>query len=154
MKKHFKKLYEYNLWANKLFSESLLKNEFKNEKILVLLAHVSAAQLIWLSRVLKLDQKVPEVWEMGSLDETVDALKRGSQAWLNYLDGDLEFKSTIQYMDTRGNTHSTVLEDIITHVANHGTHHRGQIAMLLREENIAPPASDYIFFVREKENIK
>jgi uncharacterized damage-inducible protein DinB len=35
-------------------------------------------------------------------------------------------------------------------VVNHGTHHRAQIALLLREAEIAPPATGYIYYLREQ----
>jgi uncharacterized damage-inducible protein DinB len=39
--------------------------------------------------------------------------------------------------------------DILTHVAMHGTYHRGQIAAALRAADITPPNTDFITFVRE-----
>jgi uncharacterized damage-inducible protein DinB len=39
---------------------------------------------------------------------------------------------------------------MLTHVALHGVHHRGQIAASLRSNEIEPPALDYIRFARGK----
>ena len=56
----------------------------------------------------------------------------------------------VAYTNSSGTAFETPLRDILTHVVNHGTHHRAQIALVLREAGIAPPATDYIYFVREK----
>ena len=35
------------------------------------------------------------------------------------------------------------------HVVNHSSYHRGQMALLLGQEGKSPPATDYIFYLRE-----
>lgn len=54
------------------------------------------------------------------------------------------------YANSEGTPFETPLRDILTHVANHGTHHRAQIVLVLREAKIAPPPTDYIFYVRKE----
>jgi uncharacterized damage-inducible protein DinB len=148
MKTHLIRLFEYNQWANSLFSETLLKADYKNQKINVLLSHTFAAELIWLHRVENIDGIIPGVWELFPAEEAVISLKKADEHWIQFINKVTDFETVIDYKDSEGNSHQTVLKDIISHVANHGTHHRGQIATLLRLENIAPPASDFIFFAR------
>lgn len=148
MKEHFTKLYEYNLWANSLFAKVLEPNPYKNEKITTLFHHIGNAQLIWLDRITHAEKNVPKVWTEGSLIDAIELVKNSSRLWLEFICAQKEYKSVIEYKDSKGNAYETCLSDILTHVANHGTHHRGQLATLLREENIAPPASDFIFYVR------
>ena len=150
MKDHFIRIYQFNQWANGLFIEVLQGQNFKNQKILVLLAHIASAQYIWLNRLKKLEMDIPGVWEPMSFDQAKQAIEESSQMWLDFLGSDLSFEEVISYKNTKGVAFKTRLDDIIKHVANHGTHHRGQIATLLRQENIAPPASDYIFFSRNQ----
>ena len=148
MKAHFLRLFEYNLWANELFCKTLINADYQNPKIEVLLSHTYAAEIIWLSRAYKVDVEIPGVWELTPFDATVDAIKRADAVWIKFIENGPDFDSIIRYTNTAGEQHQTVLKDILVHVANHGTHHRSQIATLLREENIAPPASDFIFFCR------
>lgn len=61
-----------------------------------------------------------------------------------------ELDQPITYTNSKGNSFTTALEDVIFHALNHETHHRGQIALVLRESGVAPPATDYIFFLREQ----
>ena len=41
------------------------------------------------------------------------------------------------------------LTDILTHLVNHSTYHRGQITQLLRRPGMTPPGTDYILFARQ-----
>lgn len=148
MKTHFIRLFEYNQWANTLFSNVISKSNYENEKIEVLLSHLLAAELIWLDRVSEIDVPVLGTWELLPLNEAVASLKGTDQRWLTFINDAYDFETIIKYIDSEGKSHQTMLKDIITHVANHGTHHRGQLATLLRQEDIAPPASDFIFFAR------
>jgi uncharacterized damage-inducible protein DinB len=40
------------------------------------------------------------------------------------------------------------VDDILLHVALHGSYHRGQVALLVREAANKPAPTDYIGFVR------
>ncbi|MCS3649485.1 putative damage-inducible protein DinB [Salinibacter ruber] len=53
------------------------------------------------------------------------------------------------YTNSTGTRFETPLRDCRRDVVNHGTHHRAQIALVLREADGAPPPTDYIFFVRD-----
>jgi len=147
MKFQLIRLFEYNLWANQKFGEILKDSAFKNPKILTFISHILNAQLIWIDRINGKGSET-KVWTEYPIESAVDKLLVSSQAWLEMLENESDFDRMISYQNSLGTSHSSVIYDIISHVANHGTHHRGQIALLLREENIAPPASDFIFFSR------
>ena len=53
------------------------------------------------------------------------------------------------YQDTRGNSYSSPLWQIVLHVVNHGTHHRGQVSGFLRTMGKVPPPLDLMAFYRE-----
>lgn len=147
MKYQLTRLFEYNLWANQKFGVTLKDSAFKNPKILTFISHILNAQLIWIDRINGKASET-EVWTEYPIEEAVDKLLESSQAWLKLLESETDFDRMITYQNSLGTSYSSVSSDIITHVANHGTHHRGQIALLLREEGIDPPASDFIFFSR------
>tara|TARA_R110001592_G_scaffold59831_2_gene181755 strand:+ start:10500 stop:10949 length:450 start_codon:yes stop_codon:yes gene_type:complete len=148
MKERFTRLYEYNIWANNLFVDVLKSNVYKNEKITTLFHHIGNAQLIWLDRITHSEEDVPEVWTEGSLPDAIELVNRSSQRWLDFIYSQEEYENVIEYKNSKGETYETRISDILTHVANHSTHHRGQLATLLREEEITPPTSDFIFYVR------
>ena len=148
MKRHFLRLFEYNQWANRLFCETILNSDYQSKKIEVLLSHTLAAELIWLDRISQITIPVPGTWELLPLNKAIESLNAADKLWLSYLMDEPDIDAVIEYSDSEGKRHQTILKDIIMHVANHGTHHRAQLATLLRQENIAPPASDFIFFAR------
>jgi uncharacterized damage-inducible protein DinB len=58
---------------------------------------------------------------------------------------------TIEYQDLRGDDQLDVLWQMLQHVVNHGTYHRGQITTMLRQLDAVPPKSmDLIAFYRER----
>ncbi len=60
-----------------------------------------------------------------------------------------DLHAIITYNNTKGDTFTTSLEDILIQVFNHGTYHRAQIAHDLRHNSLEPVNTDYITFVRE-----
>jgi uncharacterized damage-inducible protein DinB len=54
----------------------------------------------------------------------------------------------VAYRTSRGEPFTTRLEDILAHVVLHGAHHRGQIALRVREAGGDPAGTDYITYVR------
>jgi hypothetical protein len=57
----------------------------------------------------------------------------------------------IEYLDFRGNHQSDVLSQIVQHVVNHGSYHRGQVTTMLRQLGVAPPRlMDMIVYYRER----
>ena len=48
--------------------------------------------------------------------------------------------SVVVYRNSRGERFERSLHDVLDHVANHGTHHRGQIVLLLRQAGSQLPS--------------
>ena len=60
--------------------------------------------------------------------------KRAPQGWRTLFAGMSadDLGSTVAYRNSQGERFERSLHDVLDHVANHGTHHRGQIVLLLR----------------------
>lgn len=56
----------------------------------------------------------------------------------------------LTYRNTKGNSFSDRLWQMLQHLVNHGTYHRGQIITLLRQLGATPVATDMIAFYREQ----
>ena len=152
MKAHYLKLYAYNKWANSLFEKALSDSPYKNEKIDLLWSHIAAVQLLWLNRIEPIDQPVPDVFEARTPAENSPLFDYSQKRLVSLIESTEDFDRTISYLTLEGESFSNRLADLLTHLANHGTHHRSQIALLLREEGIAPPASDYFYYLRALED--
>ncbi|HUO84444.1 MAG TPA: DinB family protein, partial [Thermoanaerobaculia bacterium] len=63
-------------------------------------------------------------------------------------DDDLE--SSLNYRTLAGDAYESRLLDLLLHVVNHSTYHRGQLTTMLRQVGAKPPSSDYVFYLREQ----
>ena len=61
-----------------------------------------------------------------------------------------ELERVIHYHNTKGNPFSDRMWQMLQHLVNHGTYHRGQITTLLRQLGATPVATDLIAFYREQ----
>ncbi len=106
------------------------------------LQHVLFADHIWLARVTgeDVDREWRAVWD------------RWASLADSWTDADLD--RAIDYRDLKGNQHRSRLEEIVMHVVNHATLHRGQVMAMMRQVGAAPPATDLIFFYREEQRTK
>ena len=72
-------------------------------------------------------------------------------AWRDFLTklGPGELDRTIEYRNTKGESWSNRIEDVLMHVIMHSAYHRGQIAMEMRGAGAVPAYTDFIHAVRQ-----
>lgn len=148
---HFVNLFEYDYWATRRILDVLGANQEADlERCLDLMSHLLRAQRVWLNRIEKSDVAPLAIWERDTLAECAERCAENTRDWLRFLSscsaGDLN--NQINYTNQRGEPFTSELREILTHVINHGTHHRAQIALLLRQAGISPPPTDYIVYAR------
>ena len=153
---------EYTTWASarlmdvveQLTPEELARDFGTADKTITgSLAHVFAADRVWMKRIQGNTQPgafiSPEDRDLGLLKREWPALLEQWKQWGAGLT-DESVNQKANYHDLKGNPHSTTLWQIVLHVVNHGTHHRGQVAGFLRALGKTPPPLDLIAFYREK----
>jgi uncharacterized damage-inducible protein DinB len=151
MKDHFVKLFSYDRYTNQLIADLIVKAG-NPEKPVKLMAHILAAQQIWINRCKALPPADVVLWSDGQPETFTGTITTNSADWLNYLKGlqDSDFEKSISYKNLRGESFENKLVDILGHVINHGTHHRAQIGQHLIAAGVEQlPITDYIFYVRE-----
>jgi len=120
--------------------------------ILRTLVHVFAADRIWLAR---LNGQSPAAlvsdadYQRSVLENDWPALYARWFEWARALT-DESAQDAIAYSDMRGNPYRQPVWQIVLHVVNHGTHHRGQVSGFLRTLKHAPPPLDLIAYYREQ----
>jgi len=137
--------------ASKL-SEEELSRDFKTSDKCVAstLAHAFAADRIWLQRIQGNVQSTfidDNDRELGTLKSAWPALQERWKQWAAPLT-DQDVLAKISYKDLKGNPYETPLWQILLHVVNHATHHRGQVSGFLRAMGHTPPPLDLIAFYR------
>jgi len=150
LKAYFLNMFRYNYWATIETADSLIASGIKTERAEKLLAHIIAAQEVWIDRTRGTDS-AGDPWKFFSPKECKERSSQINVEWTEILDnlndGDLE--KTIEYKNTKGDTFSNSIKDIITHVINHSTYHRAQIAQLIRQSGGEPAKTDYIVYKRK-----
>lgn len=161
MKELFPVLARYNTGANRamfailaeLPAERLTEDVgsyFKS--ILAILNHTYGGDCLWLSRMRSARPALAvlqdplfdqgPVWPMTDLFLDFAALRKAREqldALLEALAGELseaDLESVLDYKNSRGDRHRYVFWQALTHLFNHGTHHRGQIAEILDQFGI------------------
>ena len=142
------KLYEHNWWAHDAIVAEL-RRAAPDAETLRLLAHIVAAEHLWLARIDGVKPQVA-VWPALTLEEIV-ALERENRTRFRDLLArpDDTLGRRVPYRNSAGNDFENDVESILTHVAMHGHYHRGQIARSMRTAGREPVYTDYIGFVRK-----
>lgn len=149
----------YSAWASQrlvaaastLTPEQLTRDFGTSDKsVLGTLAHVHAADRAWFGRI---HGTPPAVFFDPAADLHLEVLQRDWPAllgrWVGWADGLADSSASVVYQDLQGRTHSTPLWQIVLHLVNHATHHRGQVAGMLRAMGQPPPPLDLIRYYRE-----
>ena len=140
----------YVNWANLRVLEMLRSFPAVEPKALSLFSHMLAADHIWLSRMLN---KTPDiaVWPELGLDECENLIQINLASYRDYLRScdEKELSRIVTYRNTKGVDYKNSVLDILTHVVNHGSYHRGQIAVSVKRSGGEVVDTDYITFARE-----
>ncbi len=117
-----------------------------------IMAHNQMARRIWLSRlgaVARPDWVMFPDWPLERLEAETAELDR---LWAGYLETlrESDLARETHYSSTEGVEYSSTIGDILTHVHNHSSYHRGQVAMLVTVCGGERAATDYIGVTRRK----
>ncbi|TNE71043.1 hypothetical protein EP331_10385 [bacterium] len=135
---------DYDFWGNSRVLEQL--NEHPIPEAHQLLSHICTAQNVWLNRISEKPADTSRLFEIRPFNELEIAFKNQHQQFKKC--ADKLGSRLIVYQNSKGESFSNTLSEILMHVIIHGQHHRAQIAQLLRNAGIAPLPSDYIFYLR------
>ncbi|MBX3119238.1 MAG: hypothetical protein KF784_09245 [Fimbriimonadaceae bacterium] len=134
--------FQYDLWANRLWLQAL--GNFKNlDRPQAVIEHILGAQRVWLSRIGYHTEQTGEDLTLEKLFELVN------DVWTTVLK-EHELSTHITYQNMEGVTFTNSIAQIMRHVINHGTYHRGHLRGLAMAEGIEDfPETDLIRWFRE-----
>ncbi len=151
---------DYTAWASKRLvdaasqlSREELNHDFKSadRSVLGTLVHVFAADRIWLARL----QNTPQPQFITEADRSLAVLQNDwpqlYDRWKQLVAGitDEKAQAVVSYTDMKGNRWNQPLWQLVLHVVNHGTHHRGQVSGFIRALGHVPPPLDFVAYCRE-----
>jgi uncharacterized damage-inducible protein DinB len=147
----------YTAWASGLLVEAAAKLTHEeltrdfgaaNKSVLGTLVHVFGADRLWLTRL----KGEPANRFLTDADYQLAVLQNDWPAlyeqWKDWTAGltDETAQAELSYHDMRGNPWRASLGQLVLHVVNHGTHHRGQVSGFLRTMGYTPPKLDLVFY--------
>ena len=147
---YFRRLYAHDVWANHEVLKALRACGSPPEKSLRWMAHILAAEKLWLERIHGQFQMLP-VWPESSLEQCEQQAAEMADRWTQYMAALTEpgLSAEFTYKTGTGETWTSRVDDALIHVAMHATYHRGQIAAALRGAGFTPASTDFILAVRK-----
>lgn len=166
MKHDSLRLYDYNLWANERVFQRLqeLPREVCDQEIQSVfptitqtLKHMLLTDHVWLlamkgdsyENVGKTVGRLSQELEGKSLEEIHAGFAEAAEKFKDFL-SQIDLDATAPYSHPAMGTIQAPYSDIIQHVVNHGTYHRGNISAMLRQLGHAGASHDYIYFLFEE----
>ncbi|MFN3232772.1 MAG: DinB family protein [Alphaproteobacteria bacterium] len=163
MKAHFEALAAYNGWANKrlyIMAANLPEDEYRRNvgayfgSLHATLNHVLVTDRIWMRRLTGEGDHPRELNAImyNRFGDLLAARRDEDDRIIDFVAGcgpEL-FEQDVAYSTLGGSQHRQKLSDILAHLFNHQTHHRGQAHTILSiVMDDLPQALDLLYFQRE-----
>lgn len=168
MKHHALKLYDYHVWANKQVFDRLkeLPHDIWNKEIQSVFPSISAVMMhiyltdtTWLGvmrgdkfeDIVALVTQLRDATKAKSMEE-IEAMCIGlSRTYIAFLESQEDLDRAASCNHPRFGRLDTRLPELVQHVCNHGTFHRGNISAMLHQLGHSGTPTDYIFYLYENQ---
>jgi len=151
----------YHYWANQRLLTAILRlnpQQYDQDlgssfpSIRATLAHLLNAETVWLGRLT--GEALPPVTP-ADIPTAAAAGQRWAELEAAYIGllgtlGEAFQGRTLTVRTSKGQEFLHSRAEVLQHLVNHGTYHRGQIATMLRQVGEAPPSTDLILYYRER----
>jgi uncharacterized damage-inducible protein DinB len=158
----FVKLYDYNAWANHRTLDScaaLSDAQFVQDlgssfpSVRDTIVHLMLVEWIWLERW---QGRSPNVWppntdfpNLAAVRARWAEIERDLLAYIAALKPE-DISRVLHHKTTVGVPQAAPMWQMLQHVVNHATYHRGQVATLLRQLHAKAEGTDVILYYREQ----
>lgn len=145
MKELLKQLASYNVWASQKILDVILTLPAEKQMAEVpssfnslhkTILHMLDAENIWWQRM-KMQERItrPSDNFTGSTNELTENLLQQSRQWEAWVSNasDLSLEHVFQYQNNKKEHVKLPIWQMLVHVFNHGTYHRGQLINMLRQ---------------------
>jgi uncharacterized damage-inducible protein DinB len=163
MKELLQQFAAYNIWANQKIMDVILALPDEKQMAEVpssfnslykTVLHMWDAESIWWQRM-KLHERiiVPSENLNSNMKDVVNGLMQQSMQWLDWVSSasDIALDHVFQYQNTKKEQFKQPIYQMVLHLFNHGTYHRGQLINMLRQLGVEKlPPTDFIIWSRSK----
>jgi uncharacterized damage-inducible protein DinB len=156
------RLFAYNRWANMRVlraARGITAEEYSRTvggsftTLRDTLTHVYGADWVWLERFAgRSPRALPAGKEAGSPNALETMWREVEEGWAALV-GEVEsarMRERLDYVAFSGDAFSRPIGDVLVHVVNHSTYHRGQVATLTRQLGKQPASTDYLMMLDER----
>jgi uncharacterized damage-inducible protein DinB len=162
MKQLLQQYAAYNTWANKRIVETAnqLPQEQINKEIVSsfpsvyrTIMHMMEVENIWWERLNLVEKTTPSGWFAGDFNELSKKLLQLSQQWHDWIRdaNDTNITHVFAYYSFRKEYFKQPVYEMLLHLFNHQTFHRGQLITMFRQLGIDKiPPTDFIVYSRKK----
>jgi len=162
MTNHATEMYHYHVWANQTIlgrigelPSSVLHQEVNSSYATIAhaLSHINSVDTMWykvlsgtemreaLQECMPLNAKV-----LPSIDEYAQAFSETSERLQQWLQSQSDLEQTILLDNPFAGIRETRRSEMVLHLVNHGTYHRGNISTMLRQLGHASTMNDYALY--------
>ncbi len=169
MKNPTVKLFDYHKWANsrifnhlKELPDEVYNTEIKSvfSSISEVIVHIYQVDAMWLSvmsgnsfeKTMEVIKQIKEKSSGQNMEGMESLYKDVIQNYESFFEGVKDLDKVIQIEHPRYGKLETPVSDLVRHVVNHGTYHRGNITAMLRQQGHAGVPTDYIYYLYEIAN--
>jgi uncharacterized damage-inducible protein DinB len=150
--------FRYNLWANEQTFDAvsrLAPEAFTRDlgtshvSVRETLQHILAAEWIWLRRWLgESPTAMPAFLENRGLDELRAGWRAIAEPQMAFVTGldEARLDEVIHYRNLKGEPRAHALWQLLRHLVNHSSYHRGQVTAMLRQLGAVPIPTDMVRF--------
>ena len=163
MKDLLSQMAAYNIWANQKLLDLILALPEEKQKqelpssfksLYTTIFHMWDAESIWWQRM-KLHERIirPSDNFNSSMKDVANGLLQQNQQWQEWVNTATEplLDHVFQYYNQKKESFKQPIFQMLLHVFNHGTYHRGQLVNMLRQLGIEKiPETDFIVWCRKK----
>ena len=147
MKSFFEDLFTYNQLFNKKITEVLVQHENSiPDRVISLMSHIILVHRSWTNRM-QGKSGLNNFWQNIPLENLLSENDKLFTITMEIVK-EINLNDSFYYTNSKGVEFSNKFQDVLFHLINHSTYHRGQINALLRSGNIEPIITDYIFYKR------
>lgn len=163
MKELLSQLAAYNAWANQKIMESILALSEEKQRqeipssfksLFATALHMWNAESIWWQRM-KLQERIvgPQENFNGNMKDVVNGLLQQNLQWQDWINNatDPALEHVFQYYNSKKEYFKQPVYQMLLHVFNHGTYHRGQLVNMLRQLGVEKiPPTDFVVWSRKR----
>ncbi|NJB36580.1 DinB family protein [Croceivirga sp. JEA036] len=147
MESHLNQLFDYNFYCNKELILQAKDVVDYPESCKRLFSHILNVHHLWNAAILGEASEYTQ-WQIHAIEDWEDIHYNNQRTTFELLRNTEDLSKRINYTTEKGNTYTTEYKDVLFHIINHSTHHRGQLLVELRKHNVEPLELDYIIYKR------